>query len=293
MPESFVHAEIIDQPECWRRAAETDTANALPRPGESVAAVGCGTSWFIAQAYASLRESAGHGTTDAFAASEVPTGRHYDRVVAITRSGTTTEVLQLLAELPANTTSTVLTAVPEKVGNRAAHIVDLSFCDERSVVQTRFATTVLAVLRAHLGADLRPVIEQAQQALEQSLPQELLRAEQITFLGTGWTTGLAHEAALKLREAAQAWTESYPALDYRHGPISIAQPGRAVWCLGAPPHGLADDVRKTGAHFEHTGRDPHADLVAAQLLAVQRAEAAGLDPDSPRHLTRSVVLTDG
>ena len=28
-----------------------------------------------------------------------------------------------------------------------------------------------------------------------------------------------HEAALKIREAAGAWTESYPAMEYRHGPI--------------------------------------------------------------------------
>ncbi|MFD0663900.1 hypothetical protein [Thermocatellispora tengchongensis] len=58
--------------------------------------VGCGTSWFIAQAYAVLRERAGHGETDAFAASEAPVHRPYDRVLALTRSGTTTEVLDLL-----------------------------------------------------------------------------------------------------------------------------------------------------------------------------------------------------
>ena len=53
--------------------------------------------------------------------------------------------------------------------------------------------------------------------------------EQITVVGRGWTVGLAHEAALKLRESAQFWTESYPAMEYRHGPISIATTGRATW----------------------------------------------------------------
>ncbi len=61
--------------------------------------IGCGTSWFIAQSYAAAREAAGHGETDAFAASEMPAGRRYDRVVALTRSGTTTEVLELLGQL--------------------------------------------------------------------------------------------------------------------------------------------------------------------------------------------------
>jgi fructoselysine-6-P-deglycase FrlB-like protein len=37
--------------------------------------------------------------------------------------------------------------------------------------------------------------------------------------------------------------------------------------------------------------DPLAELVLAQRLAVAIAEAKGLDPDHPRHLTRSVVLT--
>ena len=79
-----------------RRLQRADAAAPLPRPGERVAVVGCGTSWFMAQAYAALREATGQGETDAFAASELPGGRSYDRVVALTRSGTTTEVLDLL-----------------------------------------------------------------------------------------------------------------------------------------------------------------------------------------------------
>ncbi|HEY7605981.1 MAG TPA: sugar isomerase, partial [Actinomycetes bacterium] len=96
--EPFVQAEVVSQPACWRRAVEVAARSQalLPRDGERVAVVGCGTSWFMAQAYASLRESGGRGETDAFTASEVPAGRRYDRVLAITRSGTTSEVLTLL-----------------------------------------------------------------------------------------------------------------------------------------------------------------------------------------------------
>jgi fructoselysine-6-P-deglycase FrlB-like protein len=74
------------------------------------------------------------------------------------------------------------------------------------------------------------------------------------------------------------------------------------------PSGLADDVEATGAAFVHSrhhggyaalgrwggGRaplDPMADLVVAQRVAVLLATSQGLDPDSPRNLTRSVVLT--
>ncbi|MFD0467672.1 hypothetical protein ACFQ0B_04655 [Nonomuraea thailandensis] len=71
---THTEAEIASQPSCWRRAVANVPADALPRRGERVAVVGCGTSWFIAMAYAVLRERAGHGETDAFAASEFPQG---------------------------------------------------------------------------------------------------------------------------------------------------------------------------------------------------------------------------
>jgi fructoselysine-6-P-deglycase FrlB-like protein len=94
-----------------------------------------------------------------------------------------------------------------------------------------------------------------------------------------------------MREAAQLWTESYPQMEYRHGPIAIAQPGRVVWVLGDPVRGLLDDLAATGARVVCDDLDPTVDLVRVQRLAVGCAEALGLDPDQPRHLSRSVVLS--
>ncbi|RBM17809.1 SIS domain-containing protein [Streptomyces sp. PT12] len=292
--------ELASQPECWRRALGelSSYAEALPRPGERVAVTGCGTSWFMAQAYAALREAAGGGETDAFAASEFPVGRAYDRVVAITRSGTTTEVLGLLGalrEAGSGTPVVALTADPEApVVGAAERVAVLAWADEESVVQTRFATTALALLRAGLPGGARAVegaAADAEAALGAELAPEVLAADQWTFLGTGWGYGLALEAALKMREAAGAWTEAYPAMEYRHGPVSIAAPGRVVWVFGAAPDGLADDVAATGATLAaEPAADPMARLVAAQRLAVAVALARGLDPDRPRHLTRSVIL---
>lgn len=292
-PAHYVYSELTSQPGCWRRAADLATgfAGVLPRAGERVAVVGCGTSWFIAMCYATLRETAGHGETDAFSASEMPLGRQYDRIVAITRSGTTTEILQLLRNLP-HTPSVVITGTN---GSPAATAADesvlLDFADEQSVVQTRFATSALALLRAALGHDIHRVADDGQQALEQPV-DSLLTSSQVSFLGTGWTIGLAHEAALKTREAAQFWAESYPAMDYRHGPISIAEPGRLVWSFGSPPEGLADDVAATGARLITSDLDPMAHLIVAQRMAVGLAERRGLDPDRPRHLARAVILPD-
>jgi fructoselysine-6-P-deglycase FrlB-like protein len=290
--DQFTSAEIASQPDCWRQvpALLPGASPLLPAPGERVAVIGCGTSWFIAMAYAVLREEAGQGLTDAWTPDAVPRGRTYDRIVAISRSGTTTEVLELLERTRGTTPSVALTAVPEVISPVADGIVALPFADERSVVQTRFATTALALLRASLGTDIRPVADDAEAALEAPL-DALADATQFTFLGWGWTVGLATEAALKLREAAQAWTESYPALQYRHGPIAIAQPGRVTWMFGAAPAGLADEVAATGALFVESGSlDPMAHLVVAQRLAVELARRRGVDPDRPRNLTRSVIL---
>ncbi|NNG39725.1 sugar isomerase [Flexivirga sp. ID2601S] len=292
---SHVAGEIASQPQVWSQAAQlaatAQSRSAMPRPGERVAVVGCGTSWFMAQSAAVLREQAGQGDTDAFAASQFPTDRRYDRVVAITRSGTTTEVLDLLRRLGTDQPSTVVTTeAGHPVVPLAGESVLLGFADEQSVVQTRFATSVLAWWRAALGEDLAPAIRDAEAELAAPLPDDLLKRTQFSFLGDGWTVGLANEAALKLREAAQAWTESYPAMEFRHGPISIVDERSAVWVFGDVPDGLADDVAATGALLVHSGGDPMAHLTTAQRLAVGLAEAAGKNPDTPRHLTRSVVL---
>ncbi|MET9497579.1 SIS domain-containing protein [Streptomyces sp. NPDC006552] len=291
---SHVENELNSQPQCWTRAAELAVSHkaALPEAGERVAVVGCGTSWFMAQAVAALREQAGQGETDAFAASEFPAGRPYDRVIALTRSGTTTEVLELLAALKGSVRTTAITGDPQTPISQAADdLVVLDFADERSVVQTRFATTAFTLLRAHLGRHTEQVVADARTALAEPLPEGLVECAQFTFLGRGWSVGLANEAALKMREASLSWTEAYPAMEYRHGPISVTTAGTATWMLGEAPEGLAEQVGATGALWIEGRLDPLAELVRAQRLAVAVAAHRGLDPDRPRHLTRSVILT--
>lgn len=291
---THVEKELRSQPECWERAAELSAGyrQVLGAPGERLAVVGCGTSSFMAQAVARLREAAGLGETDAFAASTYPAGRRYDRVIALTRSGTTTELLDLLARLRGSTRTTAITADPDTPVTEAVDdLVVLAFADEKSVVQTRFATTAFTLLRAHLGLPARRAVADARTALAEPLPEGLVDCTQFTFLGRGWSVGLAQEAALKMREASLSWTEAYPAMEYRHGPISISTAGTATWMFGDAPAGLAEQVGATGARWIEGRLDPLAELVRAQRLAVAVAAARGLDPDRPRHLTRSVVLT--
>ena len=57
------------------------------------------------------------------------------------------------------------------------------------------------------------------------------------------------------------------------------------------PSGLLADARRTGATVIASDTDPLAALIGAQRLAAALAERKGIDPDQPRALSRSVILT--
>ncbi len=291
---TLTSSEIDSQPAIWRHALATRVARAralLARPGEHVLIIGCGTSAFLAESFAELREAAGLGPTDAAYASEPRKPRDYDAVIVLTRSGTTTEVIAALRSLPAGVRTVAVTAV---AASPVAELVDdvllLDFADEQSVVQTRFPTTALLLARAAFGEDVSGLPSAAEAVLAQPLGIEVDKLEHFVYLGSGWTRGLADEAALKIREAAQAWAESYPLLDYRHGPLAVAGERSIVWMIGRNDDDLAADIRATGALVRTSTNDPMIELVQAQRLATAVAAQRGLDPDAPRHLTRSIVL---
>ena len=288
--ETHAEREIASQPEMWRAVAEfAPSAFAqLPAKGERIAVVGCGSSWFMAMSYAALREAAGQGESDVYAGSEFNFNRKYDRIVSISRSGTTTEIVELLERTKIPTV--VLTGVADSpVSEFATTTIAMPFADEKSVLQTRWATSALALFRTHLGEDIEKLAKDAEVALAEDLG-DLVTMNQITFLGRGWTIGLAHEAALKTRESSQFWSEAYPAMDYRHGPLSVAEPGRAVWSFGGLDDRLTADIQATGALLETSALDPMAHLIKAQRVAVTIAKNRGFNPDYPRNLTRSIVL---
>jgi CRISPR-associated protein Cas5a/b/c len=291
---SYIEQEIADQPHAWRLAVEAadHDVEKLPAFGSRVAFAGCGTSLYMSQAIASLRESSGDGESDAFPASEFPSGRRYDLIVAISRSGTTTEVVRLLEAVEGTPTLAVTAVARTPVVSEASRTVVLDFADEESVVQTRFATSALALFRSHLGESLDAAIADAERMVTAELPVGPTAFEQFVFLGTGWRAAIASEAALKMREATGSWAESYPAMEYRHGPISVATDRTCVWVFGEVEASLLDQVRETGASVVNEPEvDPMAHLILAQRSAVALAEARGLDPDKPRNLTRSVVLS--
>ena len=284
--------EITTQPESWERAvaqAETELAG-YPANGERVLIMGCGTSYYAAIAWAWIREQAGHGLTDAMIASEFTTlTRDYDRVIAISRSGTSVDVVEALERLdPAVRLTAVLGDLDTPIAARAHDIIDLSYADETSVVQTRFPTTLLTLVRARHGdGDLGALIEQGRAAVAAGADEEMPR--QLVVLGQGYAAALAQEAALKCRESAGMWAEAYATGEYRHGPISVAGPGTLVWGVTPIPPVVVEAVEATGAKVRQPTHEALAELVTLQFHAVAWADSVGRDANLPIHLSRSVM----
>ena len=295
---SFLMDEIASQPGCWTQAIEL--AAAAGRRCPAAGRTGRGDRLRILAQRGPLL--CGHargrrpGETDAFPASEVRADRRYDRMLYISRTGTTTEVLEAIRHAPPGVVTTAVTADPSApLAREAQQVVLLDFADERSVVSSRFITSAIVLLRAHLGAsvpgaEVASLPSQAVRELAHPLPAGLAERTEFTFLGRGWAAAVADEAALKLREASRTWAESYPALEYRHGPISVSDPDTVVWALGHVPGELLADAGRTGATVIAPDADPLVGLIGAQRLAVALAERKGIDPDQPRALSRSVIL---
>ncbi|QKJ18265.1 SIS domain-containing protein [Microbacterium hominis] len=287
--------ELTSQPDIWAQAISlpAEEIGLLPRAGEKVILIGCGTSYYIGDSYAYLRNDAGIGRTRAAIPTELTWIDDDEHIVVISRSGTTADVIDLVERYrDTHRITAILGDLDTPLGTLCDRVVHLGFADETSIVQTRFATTVLATLRASIGRVPDTLVDDARTALELPLPTDPATVKQVVFLGHRFGVGLAHEAALKLRESAGAWTEAYPVWEYQHGPISCAGPGSLVWFLGDMPEVVAADVRSTGADVYSNDLDPQANLVIAHRLALAMARAAGRNPDTPPFLNRSVLATN-
>jgi fructoselysine-6-P-deglycase FrlB-like protein len=290
---TYFSTELASQPEMWRHALglTDELRSLLPADGARVGFLGCGTSLYVAEAVACYRERQGAGESDAYPASEVPPGRAWDRVVALSRSGTTTEIIDAVGALGAGIGVLAITGSADSpLAAIVGEELNLSFADERSVVQTRFATTALSLLLGAYGWDVEASARRAEGFLQESLPDWAGDIEQFVFLGRGVGAAIANEAALKFREILCTWSESYPTMEYRHGPISAISERSLVWLLDDEEPSIDEQIAATGARVIRGEGDPLAELVRVHRFAEGLTELRGINPDEPPHLTRSVVL---
>ena len=88
---AHMESEIESQPEVWEQVLAEPAAllNTLPGPNDDVVVVGCGTSYYVGEAYARHREVLAGGITRAVIASEFDRLHSGETVLVISRSGTT------------------------------------------------------------------------------------------------------------------------------------------------------------------------------------------------------------
>jgi glucosamine--fructose-6-phosphate aminotransferase (isomerizing) len=335
----YTRNEIYSQPDAWNAAltilAENRSAirSYTPLNFDQVIFIGCGSTYYLAMAAAALTQQMTGLSSRAFPASELwlyPRSSYVDRktlLVAVSRSGETTETLQACESFLNNKRGLLLTLscynqMPlAKMG--ALNIV-LPSGQEQSVAQTRafstlyLGTVALASLwagRMDLFNSLSLLPEAGRRVIDQAAPlvTEIgpdVSIDRFYWLGSGPRYGLAAELSLKMKEMSLSHSEPFHFLEFRHGPKSMVTKSSLVVGLRSSINGkresavLADvkalggrvvDIAEAGDSFQfvsgldETIRDVLY-LPIGQLIAYERSLSKGLNPDLPNNLDAVVKL---
>jgi glucosamine--fructose-6-phosphate aminotransferase (isomerizing) len=341
--------EIHSQPEVWDQCL--DTLNKLDL--ESLAGdkdpsthewvfVGCGTSYYLAQAAAATFTILGAAPARAVPASEIllspklafPIKNARTFPVLISRSGHTSEVLQV-AELLRQRGVEFLAVTCD--GNELTHlstrILKLPVTEASTVMTSSFTSMLMALqyfaARFARQNEFVDALRSLPAALAELLPIYGPRIEEfahrsfddVAFLGQGALYPIASESALKVMESSASYAQFFHTLEFRHGPMSIVSDKVLVGallsesgyteesavllemkalggCTVAIANQLSPEVLSTADLAIELGlAGPELARLAVyvvwgQLLGSRLGLRKGLDPDSPRHLSRVVTLVD-
>ena len=264
-PGHHTYNEIVSQPEAWAQALEvtvnlrdeiSSVWNDMPRG--QILFTGCGSTYYLSLAAASLfTEIAGYRAR-AFPAGEVILHPNavYEvgppvMLVAFSRSGRTTETLTAAKrhqELNLGPIVFVTNNGNSELAELADLVIAISAGQERSVAQTRsFASMYVAVSAlaliisgredvlesiANLPAMGRDMIDKYED-LARTIGEDL-HFDRYYFLGSGTRYGLACELNLKMKEMTLTHSEPFHFLEFRHGPMSMVGDSAVIVGLVSP-----------------------------------------------------------
>jgi len=304
---------------------------------QRIVVTGAGSSYYLAQAVAAAARASLGRAVIAAPLSELilrPGGVLVgdEPVVIISRSGSTSEAVTVVERMSATGHPTV--AVTCRAESPLAALADVTLVsptvDEAAIVMTRSFASMLALLLAvvarladddELASDLRRLPERWPEATEAAATGRRLGEtdwSSVVILGGGPAIGIANEWGLKLTETSQVPTSAYEPLEFRHGPISVCEPGVLVvglvggagvgdeaavvgeaaalgattWLIARDEdeaRGTAGDVSLIGGGLHPAARLPLL-LHPGHALALELALTRGCDPDAPRHLGQVVIL---
>lgn len=250
MIESGQHTyqEILSQPQVWARVIDGFLpqverlrqfwAEALPT---QLLFTGCGSAYFTGQSLAAVAQSLLQLPAVAVPASEMAlfpeTVFHLQMqpvLVAISRSGETSETLQAAATFRAQYPDHRIVAITCDISSSLAQIGDVVLlaeaAREQSIVQTRSLTSMAILGLGLIGAWANESVEKLVPHLP-SICERLLadyhgvirelgtsdQFERFFYLGSGFYRGFASEAMLKMKEMSFTQSEAFHTLEFRHG----------------------------------------------------------------------------
>jgi len=337
------YQEITAQTDAWSEALDIVAANSEALRSfwtqgqfESVVFTGCGSTYYLSLAAASLWQ-----TLMDTPARGVPGGElylypragygdvkeHRTLLVAISRSGTTSETIAATRQFKSRNLGGVL-VVTNYSDTPLAELGDITIVipagQEQSVAQTRsfasmyVATTALTATLAgnrglleemknlpHYGKEIVANYEQLAKSLGSNLD-----LDRFYFLGSGPRYGLACEVNLKMKEMTLTHSEPFHFFEFRHGPMSMVNDRAAIIGLLSDENRdlevqVLQEMTDLGGHvlsLANIGADISFNsdisetvrnvlyLPVLQLIAYYRSLAKSLNPDRPNNLTAVVEL---
>lgn len=336
--------EIQSQPEAWADALEVveQAQNGLTQLFEAdydqVLFTGCGSTYYLSLAAAALFQQMTGRLARAVPGGELLLNsetavaqnsilRHKTLLVAVSRSGSTTETVRAVEQFKKQNPGPVI-AITNYADQPLTGLADLPLViekgQEESVAQTRSfasmyvaatAMTMLAAGAEHLRRAMNQLPEAGARLLARYEPLarefgEALSFDRFYFLGSGARYGLACEVNLKMKEMTLTHSEPFHFLEFRHGPMSMVNEKTVVVGLLSDtnrPHEakVLEEMRALGATVAALG-ESDADvsfesgipepvrgvlyLPVLQLMAFYRSLAKDLNPDRPNNLTAVVNL---
>jgi glucosamine--fructose-6-phosphate aminotransferase (isomerizing) len=333
----FTADEILSQPEAWAQALEVVPRAPLPKAAayEQVLVTGCGSAYYLALSAAALYQELTGRAARAVPAGDLllnpqvalPSSRSPLLLIAISRSGTTTETVKAVQQFKSEGRGQVVViSVCDEVLSRQADVpILIPRGQEQSVAQTRsFASMYVAAAalcarmadRPDLLRSMSGLPEAGRRLLQSSRSQARdlganLDFDRFYFLGSGLRYGLACEANLKMKEMTLTHSEPFHFLEFRHGPMSMAGPSAVVVGLLSDKNRVHESAvleqMKTLNATTFSLAESEADIAFSsgvlesvrgvlylptlQLMALERSLAKGLNPDRPENLTAVVHLS--
>jgi len=329
------YREIKSQTEAWAQALEAASALQLPRPEDydQIIFTGCGSTYYLSLSAAALYQE-----ITGYAARAIPSGelllnpqivmrnRISHLLVAISRSGTTTETVKAVEKFKADKLGEVL--VISNYEEALARLADVKIVidkgQEESVAQTRsFSSMYVAAtgFSARMAgrydlldcmSSLPEIGERLIRDFEPAARQmgENLDFDRFYFLGSGIRYGLACEVSLKMKEMTLTHSEPFHFLEFRHGPMSMVNERAVVVGLVSESNfshekAVLNEMGALGGKIVALGESgvgiafesgiPESVhgvlyLPVLQLMAFYRSLAKGLNPDRPNNLEAVVKL---